>query len=118
MRGTVLGPGKTEGTVLLQFESPGGRWNAWPAQISRTKLAPEDTVCPPALPPTIQSVMISLQSCCEILPGSFTAARGCGKFGETVYSLRPFSNERNRCVHFGIGLFQSAETQDWCYNVM
>ena len=51
MRGTVLGPSQYEEKVSVEFERPGGGWGVSPTQLSRTKLAPEDVVCPPALPP-------------------------------------------------------------------
>ena len=42
-------------------------------------------------------------TCCEVLPGGFTAVRGCGKIGETVYSLARL-NHATEPLHFGIGL--------------
>mgnify|MGYP000397973295 CR=1 FL=1 len=33
--------------VAVEFESPGGEWALPTTLISRTKLAPEDVVCPP-----------------------------------------------------------------------
>ena len=47
MRGTVLGPasdGDPE-KVWVEFENPAGRWNLPPANLSRTRLRPEDIVC-------------------------------------------------------------------------
>ena len=53
MRGTVRGPSDREGKVSVVFESPGGQWSLRPTELSRTKLAPEDEVCPLALLPTL-----------------------------------------------------------------
>ena len=41
MRGTVVGPGKTEGKVTVKFEGAAGSWAMWPHEISLTK----DMVC-------------------------------------------------------------------------
>ena len=45
VKGTITGPGTIPNNVVVQFESPGGRWNRSPTEISRTKMATEDIVC-------------------------------------------------------------------------
>ncbi len=45
MRGKVVGQGREEDKVKVEFEQPGGRWDMFAAQIRRSQPNSGETVC-------------------------------------------------------------------------